>query len=62
MRGYTKNGVLYLSFRYKSFIENKTYVEIIYEHNESTKTFWTTCGSGANIANSFSSKKNTNIK
>jgi hypothetical protein len=59
MRGYSKNGILYLAFRYNNYIENKTYVEIIYEDNNSNKTFWTTCGTGSNIANSLFLQKKT---
>lgn len=53
MRGYSREGMLYLAFRYNSYIENKTYVEIVYQHNDKNKIFWTTIGNGSTISNSI---------
>ena len=53
MRGYSRNGTLYLAFRYSSYVENKIKIEIIYNYSQSDRTLWTTCGSGSCITNSI---------
>ena len=60
MIGYDYNNNFYISFKYKSIIDNIEYIEMIYKQSNKNSYRWTICGTGSYIFNSSFVDNNNN--